>query len=411
MKRLIALAIIAVGLTLHAELEVSNVQVFSGMPWREVAVGYTITGTARSPRCLRIRVCDNEAKRTNDCMALTGVSLESGRHVMKWNAQADGVKVFSSNVVATVEIVAPLYCVIDLSGGVGATSYPVTGMMETPPLGWTDEYKTSKLVLRRIDAGTFMMGSPSDELGRWGDEILHQVTLTRSFYIGVFEVTQRQWELVMGTRPSAFYNEICYATRPVENVSYDMIRGNNVGAGWPTNDVADASSFLGRLRAKTGIAFDLPLESQWEYACRAGTTTSLNSGKNLIDSEWDNNLAEVGRYFHNSGADASAAGVSRATGTGMGTAKVGSYLPNAWGLYDMHGNVREWCLDWYGEIASSAVKDPVGSAVGTERLLRGGSWHSGHADCRSASRDHKNPSSTKDWWEDGWNGFRIVCAQ
>ena len=271
-----------------------------------------------------------------------------------------------------------------------------------------DTCRTTELWLRYIPAGTFMMGSPVDELESHINETQHKVTLTKPFYIGVFECTQRQWELVMGNRPSYFNNDAYYTVRPVEQVSYDMIRG----AGWPENGHAvDATSFMGVLRAKTGLTFDLPTEAQWEYACRAGTITALNSNKNLEDSYEDANMAEVGRYFFNGTIYTSVEGwtdPSQDCGTEYGTAKVGSYKPNAWGLYDMHGNVYEWCLDWYGGSYSPAdATDPVGAATSPyyEHLLRSGGWYSRANNCRSAtriSRGYDDYSSHNDV------GFRVV---
>ncbi len=279
------------------------------------------------------------------------------------------------------------YLVIDLSGGPNAASYPVSNLTDIPSGGWTDEYKTTKLVLRRIDPGTFTMGAPTGEAGRAdSDEAPHQVTLTHSYYIGVFELTQRQWELVMGTRPSAFSNTVCYATRPVENISYNLIRGADLGKWWPQMNAVDETSFMGKLRAKTGRLFDLPTEAQWEYACRAGTATALNSGKNLSAAYGvDANMAEVGRYYYNSGRYDNSYDYNGSSDE-TGTAKVGSYLPNAWGLYDMHGNVVEVCLDWFKTGNSDAVTDPVGPDTGAERSARGGGWSNNSSFCRSASR-------------------------
>ena len=153
---------------------------------------------------------------------------------------------------------------------------------------------------------------------------------------------------------------------------------------------------MGKLQAKTGLTFDLPTEAQWEYACRAGTTTALNSGKNLTSIVQDAAMDEVGRYYYNQ-SDGKG-GYSQHT-------KVGSYLPNAWGLYDMHGNVYEWCLDWYNRsYGTVAVSDPLGPTTGSNRVFRGGGWYHAARICRSANRYNLNPSD----YDDGF-GFRVVC--
>ena len=314
-----------------------------------------------------------------------------------WTAANGGTQVTASTIVtANVTYYAhwtansasdsALYCVIDLSPGANASSYPVT-YMDTPPSGGfnTDEYKTTKLVLRRIEPGSFMM---CDE---------YDVTLTKPFYCGIFEVTQRQYELVTGNRPSYFMNTSYYATRPVEKVSYNMIRGSASVANWPSSSAVDADSFMGKLRSRTGIdGFDLPTEAQWEYACRAGTTSKYNNGG---DSE--DNLKLLGRYWDNGGSVYSE-GYSEGCTTQYGTAAVGSYLPNAWGLYDMHGNVWEWCLDWYGS-RSSGVTDPQGPSSGSCRVPRGGG-SSNRADyCTSSSWGSQFPSHVGNSF-----GFRLV---
>jgi formylglycine-generating enzyme required for sulfatase activity len=302
-----------------------------------------------------------------------------------WTDAAGGALVASSTVVGSTSARGTpreegLYMGVDLSGGTNAASYPMSYLDGLPAGGWTDEHKTDKLVLRRIPAGTFTMGSPEDELGRGTNETQHQVTLTRPYYIGVFELTQKQWERVMGSNPSQYPGDM----RPVERLSYNMIRGDNLGSQWPATDTVDGTSFMGKLRAKTGLGFDLPTEAQWEHACRAGTETALNSGRNLLNRTNDVNMAEVGRYTQNV--------LDGKGGYTVAHTVVGSYLPNAWGLYDMHGNVKEHCLDWFEPYAETAV-DPAGATAGTARINRSGNWITGGhaAGCRSATRFREDP--------------------
>ena len=350
--------------------------------------------------------------------ALTGDgaegSVKPGAHRMTWNVTAD-YPGFASTAF-TVKMCALTggapYMVVDLSGGVDALSYPVSYLDRVPDGGWTDEYKGDKLVLRLIPPGTFMMGSPSDELGREissiGKENKHEVSLTKPFYIGVFELTQRQWSLVMGTsKPSSSSGKRRQGNYyPTHEVTYNDIRGTVNGAAWPAHNQVDANSFMGRLRSKANMMFDLPTEAQWEYACRAGTGSALNSGKNLTTtgSNRCGNLDEVAWYYPRSG--------------GYPTT-VGNYLANAWGLYDMHGNVMEWCLDWsQSDLGSGYIADPIGASSGYQRVLKGGgygsSYGSGQFDgdwgypesCRSAARMTKEPGGAG-FAE--YFGFRVAC--
>lgn len=405
MKRVFMMLLSVVTLSLFAGIRVSNVKVLSGYPWQEVVIGYTITGMAEDLACLQISVKDSVDDETYECKNVEGLSLAEGNHVVKWNASKDGAKFKSNDVQVTVKIGKPLYYVVDLSCGASATSYPVTGLINIPKSGWTDEYKTTKLVLRRIEPGTFMMGRRSTDYPGAQDSGVHEVTLTRPYYIGVFEVTQLQWELVMGIRPRRSYSRE-YERRPVQFVSYDMIRGSSAGAGWPVSSDVDKTSFLGVLRTKTGLDFDLPTEAQWEYACRAGTTTALNNGKNLSSKEQDGKIAEVGRYGYNSGYLPNGAH-SGSPAPSEATAIVGSYVPNSWGLYDMHGNVYEWCLDWYDSLSTDSLLNPMGplSSPYNQRVVRGGGWTTNADSCTSSYRGCCDAS------DEGYYsgcGFRLV---
>lgn len=331
----------------------------------------------------------------------TNFTGEAGAALDAIAPTGSGIVTCSVPMVYRVVATMPRYLVVDLTG---STNYPVTYLDAVPPGGWTDEYKTTKLVLRHIlaTAGTGM-GSPSNEVGRSFPEIQHTVTLTDEFYIGVFEVTQRQWELVMGNKPSYFTNATYYQTRPVDQVTYHEVRENPansaINPNWPASSQVHADSFMGKLRAKTGLTkFDLPTEAQWEYACRAGTTTALNSGHNLTNDLSDSHMDVVGRYLRNGGS-----GASQNSTPVNGTAAVGSYPPNAWGLYDMHGNVLEWCLDWFGRYPET-VTDPAGASSGSYRIKRGGSWHSYAGACRSAYRDSEYPDDRD---SEGDFGFRV----
>ena len=364
---------------------ISDVTARQRYPWNgKIDIDYTVTGTDTTDTALAVSLTDHDTGRV---YTLT----DAGRHRVTWDTAVDGLDLVSSNVTATVSLVRRgsastategLYCVIDLSGGPDVTRWPVSYLSAVPSGGWTDEYKTTKLVLRRIEAGTFIMGNDQTNESR-------RVTLTRPFYMGVFEVTQKQWELVMGSWPGSSPSSSRGRgdAYPAYYVSYDDIRGSSSGARWPASPAADASSFLGRLRAKTGLDFDLPTEAQWEYACRAGTATTYYWGDAMDGAyAW---------YWDNSDST---------------THPVGTKKPNAWGLYDMSGNVWEWCRDWYGTLAYGA--DPVGSASGSYRVVRGGSWWYSYADsCASSGRVCDVPSyrgsDDPTYWS-GHCGFRLV---
>jgi formylglycine-generating enzyme required for sulfatase activity len=235
----------------------------------------------------------------------------------------------------------------------------------------------------------------------------YQTTLSKAYYIGVFEVTQKQYQQVMGSHPSYengsdfkeyLAKKIGSASDawPVGNVSWIAIRGNS---GWPASPEVTTDSFMGRLRTKTGLEFDLPTEAQWEYACRAGTTSTYNNGGNTT-----NDLNKIARWSENN----QVVYYSRFHCPWT----VGSYQPNAWGLYDMHGNVWEWCLDWYGTGLSGGT-NPKGPSTGSRRILRGGGYgDKGYSASvyTSSYRESDNPSAGNYFYNSTREcfGFRIA---
>lgn len=252
-----------------------------------------------------------------------------------------------------------------------------------------------KLVL--IPKGTFQMGSPPGEEGSQDDERQHEVTLTQDYYLGAFEVTQAQYEKVMGNNPSWFQGDrvaqripakkhpqtgrtiederiipVDFSNHPVERVSWE--------------DAVEFCKKLSKLPEEkaAGRVYRLPTEAEWEYACRAGSKTAYSFGES---AESPGDYAWFGRNSNNQ------------------TRPVGEKKPNAWGLYDMHGNVWEWCSDWYDKYPKGAVSDPTGPREVSSRVYRGGSWDFVAADCRSAVRFRVYPSGR------GNNGgFRLALS-
>ncbi len=203
------------------------------------------------------------------------------------------------------------------------------------------------LAMVLIPAGTFTMGSPDNEEGRLSREgPQHQVTITHPFYMSRYEVTQAIWEIVMSNNPSQFKS----MNHPVENVSWN-----------------ECLEFIQRINTKGVGLFRLPTEAEWEYACRAGMTTPFYWG-----SEGESEINKYAWYNGNNQPN--------------GTKEVGLKLPNAWGLFDMSGNVYEWCHDWYGEYSSRPQTDPTGPASSKYHIVRGGRWGNTATYCRSAYR-------------------------
>lgn len=293
------------------------------------------------------------------------------------------------------------YCVIDLSGGIDAAAHAIGYLDDVPIGGWGDEHRTTKLVLRRIEPGKFRY------LGK------HDVCISKPFYIGIFEVTCQQYYLMTGKKTRDFK-----ADRPMRDVAWELIRGaiaeNGVAGNWPLSLEIAADSALGRLAKQTGKHFDLPTEAQWEYACKAGTTTRYNV-------EVDDDCQAL-----------SLCGVNRHGSGDWWLLPVGSKMPNRWGLYDMHGGVQEWCLDRCSadDHGNNAIEDSVlwcngfdGGRIpqirdeasltrGFSRMVRGGHYRAEPRDCTSESRcGYVLESDVENYGDVQELGFRIVMEE
>jgi formylglycine-generating enzyme required for sulfatase activity len=250
-----------------------------------------------------------------------------------------------------------------------------------------------------IPCGTFTMGSPTSEAVRGTDETQHTVTLSQGFWMGKYLVTQADYLALVGSNPSYFTTQDVYGnpippdlSRPVEQVSW-----NDAVAYCAALTAREQAA--GRLPA--GWVYRLPTESEWEYACRAGTTTPFHYGNELRSG-----MANFDGQYEYPPCGVSTYSCYNPAGIYLGrTTAVGSYAPNAWGLYDMHGNVWEWCQDWYGTYPTGSVTDPQGPSSGSDRVVRGGDWLDNAYYCRSARRLDSIPSNRA-----SGAGFRVVLA-
>jgi len=242
----------------------------------------------------------------------------------------------------------------------GNTWYKVAESVATVTNTENQTYISNSLgmTFRLISSGTFVMGSPTDELGRGNDETQYTVTLSESFYIQTAEVTQGQWLNVMNSNPSSAAT--CGYNCPVENISWN-----------------DAQTFIVALNAMGEGSYTLPTEAQWEYAARAGSNTAFANG-GITETMSSANLDVMGWYVSNS--DASPHAIAQKTA-------------NIWGLFDMHGNVLEWCNDWYDTYPTGSVTDPVGPSSGSERVRRGCGFNNEARHCRSAYRYKSSPGT------------------
>lgn len=403
---------------------------------RQVTITYTL---ADAPAVVTVDVQTNNASGAWASIGGEAVwnatgdvwkKVETGSHTITWRPDhswpdhkiADG----GARAVVTAWALdnTPDYMAVDISAAAQQNTQRYYPAADFVPGGVTnDEYKTSTLLMRKIMAKDveWTMGSTGAETQRSAArEATHRVTLTNNYYIGVYEMTQSQWYEIAGYNNSNFTAE--RSMRPVEKVCSNEIRlyGNSNAAAtadqmaassWPKEPSSD--SFLGKLKARTGIYFDLPSEAQWEFAARAGHGSGYwGDGTAVKNADTDANLGELGRYKNNGGGTATTATLEPSAG---GTAIVGSYAPNAWGLYDMHGNVWEWCLDWYADditahggkvnIDPATPANTLSGASGAIRVRRGGSWIDAAGYCRPAFRSSYAPT-----YRGSDIGFRVLCS-
>ena len=259
-----------------------------------------------------------------------------------------------------------------------------------------DKYRTTHLVMKKVHAQgqTFTMGSPTDENpNRLASEVQHSVSFTNDYYLAIYETTRKQFAL-MGCSVAATYGEqdTPYAgddpdQTPIGRILYNNLRGSvDNGIDWPTTG-STVGGYLVSIRSATGLNLDLPTEAQWEFACRAGTTTALYTGKPNAGTWGNSDCDDIAWY------------------TGTSEQKphaVGRKLPNDWGFYDMYGNVREWCLDWYATYDAAPAVDPQGPSSGTERVIRSSYYWDGSRGMRSAYRTSQYPRTA-----DTTYGFRL----
>ena len=332
-----------------ASVTISDVIVRQQWPWNgKVNIDYILHGEEGSQHDIAVTLRNGSSVITNEYGSLSGdlIGVTPGARRIVWDpaynspTYQDALMVNFSASLSTAED-DNTYMIVDLSKGTSATSedpYPVSFMSAPPADGWTDEYKTDKLVLRRIPAGTAVLGSPDDEIGRNAYfETRRRTTFTNAFYMAVFETTQKQFMNVMGYNPATSGKG---DMRAQHSVDYQLLRGTNsfeTTGTWPQHE---AASFFGVLNSRLPAAvlsaaglgdyeMELPTVSQWEYACRAGTTGAWNNGTTITNATTDANADLLAQYNGGYGSYAS----------------VGLKKANAYGLYDMHGNVAEITRD------------------------------------------------------------------
>lgn len=412
---------IVAGVAFAVDPIVSNVTATQGLGSRKVTVSYTledepavITVDVQTNRGDDVWVsigADKQVSITGDLNKL----VRPGNHALVWNAKQDWPDqlIKGGNIRFAVSAwttnAPPEWMVVDLDSATPADSVTYYESADRIPGGVSDaRYKTTHMLFRKIPAGgvEWLMGSPDNESGRMTTERgelrekQHRVILTDDYYMAIFETTQKQYSKLDDTHTSSPSGD----TYPLNRATLTELRGETKGLGWPTNHDVDDTSWFGKLRAATGLDFDLPTEAQWEFACRAGTTTAYCCG---IASTGSQNS----HVFGVPGIDAYA---QYTYSSGNKLQFVGQKRPNGYGLYDMMGNVNEMCLDWLGDYPNdngvsvdprgAAKPNPLDLANDSVLIFRGGFYNSIGDALRSANRLLWRAKSAADAY-----GFRVVC--
>lgn len=438
-----ALIALSVSATAFADSAVEVLDWSQNARTSQVTVNYKLTGT--DSMIVTLDVLTNGVSIGTDKLSRTAgdvnkvVAPSSGdTRTITWRPDLSWEGHLFTNGEITVKAVAwplndpPDYMAVNLAltNGTGKTTlvtyYPSAGAL---PGGITNDiYRGEVLLMRRIRAAckSFAMGSPNSEPWHVSDDLkftagekagsnvnydvstpcpetLHQVAFTKDYYMGVFPVTYMQYDYIICTwdpysTTGSYYK---YWRCPARFIGWNELRGEGT---WP-GSVPAASSHLGKLRARTDIDFDLPTEAQWEYACRAGTTTGLNTGKEISTLRYDRTASTPAREVMWSccytGTELTNASVNKV----VYYIPTGLLKPNAWGLYDMHGSIFEWCLDWVdaNALSTDPAVDPAGLSSGSLKAVRGVAAPYWPLQGRSGARQGLAPTSI------GLTGFRVVC--
>ena len=415
---MLAAALAAAMLATRADgVSVSNVSASQGGD-RTVTISYTLSD---APAVVTLDVTTNDVSiggalictASGDVWRVVEGDVE---HTISWlpDGNCPSADELSFNVTAWPTNDPPDYMVVDISASAAVTPKRYYPGVDFLPGGLFGDaiYRTTSVVMRKIPAKgvTWTMG---------GTDSTNYVTLADNYYMGVFEVTQAQWRMIAGANCPAYFANVQYAAmRPQEsvrinNIKYNAVDGSGGSSAYATATNACPTSYIGYLRSRTGVMFNLPSEAQWEYACRA----------RVGEGHWNNGAVDMGAvaYTNMPGRCQTTGGNatqpdSDCTPDMGGTPTVGSYAPNAWGLYDMHGGVWEVCLDWYEEDADIAKyagavninpENPLQTLSGgtsSYRVGRGGGWGSVWSMCHSRTRYYFGGGSSNPAI-----GFRLYC--